>query len=120
MEVFGIKIPAVSGKEILTFFSFLGLLAFTIRETTLCVQRYLDFPKYTSFELVYQDEVDFPSLTFCPKEDDAYRANKLEVHLVLSTLITLCLKLQSYQNNHIIYISIFDIEPWNWNRGIYY
>ena len=97
MEVFGIKIPAASGKEILTFFSFLGLLAFTIRETTLCVQRYFDFPKYTSFELVYQDEVDFPSLTFCPKEDDAYRFNKLEVHLVF-IYVHYSLKFQSYQN----------------------
>ena len=94
MEVFGIKIPAVSGKELLTFFSFLGLLAFTIRETTLCVQRYLDFPKYTSFELVYQDEVDFPSLTFCPKEDDAYRPNKLEVLFVF--IYAIYLNPQSY------------------------
>ena len=120
MEVFGIRIPVVSWKEIITFFSFLGLLAFTIRETTLCVQRYLDFPKYTSFELVYQDEVDFPSLTFCPKEDDAYRPNKLEVLFVFIYAIYFRWLDNHICINHIISLLIFVVEPWNWNRGIHY
>ena len=79
MEVFGVKIPVLTAKEVLTFLVFLALLSLTFRETASCFQRYFDFPKYTSFQLVYQDDADFPALTFCPIEDDAYRVQKLEV-----------------------------------------
>ena len=84
MEVFGVKIPVLTAKEILTFLAFLALLSLTFRETASCFQRYFDFPKYTSFQLVYQDDADFPSLTFCPMEDDAYRVQKLEVVILLN------------------------------------
>ena len=79
MEVFGVKVPVLTAKEVLTFLVFLALLSLTFRETSLYFQRYFDFPKYTSFQLVYQDDADFPALTFCPIEDDAYRVQKLEV-----------------------------------------
>ena len=81
MEIFGISIPTLNKKEILTIFAFLTFLFLTLRETVSCFQRYFDFPKYTSFQLVYQEEADFPAFTFCPLDNVAYREKELKVSL---------------------------------------
>ena len=79
MEILGIKIPAFTSRKILTILTFLIFLIITLKELASCINRYLDFPTYTSFQLVYQKEADFPSLTFCPTDDDAYSVTKLKV-----------------------------------------
>ena len=81
MEILGIKIPAFTSRKILAIVTFLIFLIITVNELALCIDRYLSFPTYTSFQLVYQtdDQTDFPSLTFCPTEDDAFSVPKLEV-----------------------------------------
>ena len=81
MKIFGIRIPILNKKEILRTVAFLTLLFLTLRETVSCFQRYFDFPKYTSFQLVYQEEVDFPVLTFCPLDNVAYKEKELKVRL---------------------------------------
>ena len=79
MDVLGIKIPAFTSRKILTILTFLVFLIITLNELAACISRYLSFPTYTSFQLVYQTDADFPSLTFCPTEDDAFSVQKLEV-----------------------------------------
>ena len=83
MEIFGIQIILPSKKEILNVLVFLAFLILTLRETASCFQRYFDFPKYTSFQLVYQEKADFPSLTFCPVDNEALNENGLKVSFMI-------------------------------------
>ena len=79
MEILGIKIPAFTSRKILAIVTFLVFLIVTLNELAFCIDRYLSFPTYTSFQLVYQNDADFPSLTFCPTEEDTFSVTKLEV-----------------------------------------
>ena len=84
MEIFGIKITRLNRKEILNIIVFLALLILTLRETATCFQRYLEFPKYTSFQLVYQEKADFPSLTFCPLENEVLNEKELKASFMIT------------------------------------
>lgn len=58
---------------------FFVLLIATIHETYVCLNRYLDYPKYTSNQLVVQNHAEFPALTFCNSVKMGYRENLLKV-----------------------------------------
>ena len=66
----------------LSIIVFITLLVITLYEAYNCLQRYLEFPKYTSIKLVYQENVDFPSLTFCPIFDEAVKVDVLAVNII--------------------------------------
>ena len=75
------KIPwwSVSLKGAVNFVVFFGLLIITIHEAYSCFERFLSYPKYTSFRLVNQNEVEFPSLTFCPVVTESLKEEVLKV-----------------------------------------
>ena len=58
----------------------LGLIGITARETYQSLHHYLNVPTYTSMAIVRQEEVDFPSMTFCPLWDNyAFKKDVLKV-----------------------------------------
>ena len=60
----------------------LGLIGITIHETYQCFNRYLRVPTYTDMTIVYQEEADFPSVTFCPLWDNyAFKRDVLQVSI---------------------------------------
>ena len=66
---------------------FIALLVVTLYEAYGCFQRYLEFPKYTSIKLLYQYQVDFPSLTFCPIFDEVVKVDVLAVCIIFNTSV---------------------------------
>ena len=75
------------GPGIFSVVVFIALLVLTLFEANDCFQRYLQFPKYTSIKLVYQDQVDFPSLTFCPLFHEGVKIDVLAVCIIFNTSI---------------------------------
>ena len=60
--------------------AFLGLFGITIEKTCRCFILYLKEPTYTDMVLVSQEEADFPSMTFCPMWNNAFKKDILKVH----------------------------------------
>ena len=75
------------GHGVVVVVVFITLLVVTLYEAYGCFQRYLDFPKYTSIKLVYQDQVDFPSLTFCPIFHEVVKVDVLAVCIIFNTSV---------------------------------
>ena len=70
-------------KKCVEVIGFSGFLLITFNETYVCFKRYSDYPKYTSNHFLKQNEVDFPSFTFCNNGKDAYKFDVLKVSFEL-------------------------------------
>lgn len=60
----------------------LGLSGTTIHKTFQSLMHYLKAPTYTDMVMVPQEEAEFPSLTFCPTKDVAYKEDILKVQYI--------------------------------------
>ena len=72
-------LKSLSFKRVITLIAFLGLFILTIREVVICVTRFVEKPKFTSIQLLNQNDVNFPSLTFCPVANTGYKEEILQV-----------------------------------------
>ncbi len=70
----------LSWENCINIVSFIGLLVITLYQGYFCIAHFLEYPTYTTFKLVNQNEVDFPSMTFCPDLKDVFKVDVLEVN----------------------------------------
>ena len=67
--------------KVLTKYIFISVLtSFLTWRITICIQKFLDSPTYTTSRFEKQENTTFPAITICPAETLGYKKDKLKYH----------------------------------------